>query len=93
MQEVAMAKRDKKRGRRPDALSDEQLEALRAEADAHRAAVDEFCEAAGVLWNARLDMALASRDGHALERTLRMPPLKLWDDCNCGCGPIIVLNW
>ncbi|MEP2031648.1 MAG: hypothetical protein ABJI96_23410 [Paracoccaceae bacterium] len=86
-------KGDKGDRKKSDMLSDEQLRALRAEAETHRAAIDEFCEAAGVLWNSRLDMAIASRDGGTLERTLRLPPLKLWDDCNCGCGPVIVLSW
>lgn len=74
-------------------LTQEQLEALQAEAEAHRNAVNEFCEAAGVLWSSRLDMAIATRDGAMLQRTLRLPPLKIWDDCNCGCGPVIVLSW
>jgi hypothetical protein len=77
----------------PNTLSEAQIERLKKEAAEHREAVAEFCEAAGVLWNARLDMAIASKGGKLFERTLRIPPLKLWDDCSCGCDPIIVACW
>jgi hypothetical protein len=69
-------------------LSAEQEKVLAEIAERHKASQREFTKALGVLWNAQLDMAVASQSGGLL-REVMARPLGLFDDCNC-CSEIVI---
>jgi hypothetical protein len=79
--------------------TDEQLEALRAAAAAHKAAQADLMEVAGVLWNSKVDAAM-SMVGGAQGASVAMTQLRIalsqrlgfFD--NCTCAPCrITLCW
>ena len=61
---------------------------LRNEAANYRLAQKQAAEAIGVLWNARLDLAISSGDVESIERALTRPVSRVafYDNCNCGGG-------
>ena len=69
-------------------LSEQQLKGLRDEAAHYRQAQKQAAEAIGVLWNARLDLAISSGDVDNIERALTRPIPKaaFYDNCNCSGG-------
>lgn len=68
-------------------LTPEQQKAIEKAADNHKAAQRELTKALGVLWNAQIDMAVASQSSSLL-RAVSARPLSFFDDCNC-CSIII----
>jgi hypothetical protein len=75
-------------GTRPKMLSEQQVNTLRNEAANYRLAQKQAAEAIGVLWNARLDLAISSGDVESIERALTRPVSRVafYDNCNCGGG-------
>lgn len=69
-------------------LSEEQLKSIRSEANSYRDAQRKTAEAIGVLWNARLDLALHGGDMASIEDALLRPigDVAFYDNCNCGGG-------
>ena len=69
-------------------LSDEQLKSIRGEVKSYREAQRQTAEAVGVLWNARLDLALHSGDMASIQDALLRPigDVAFYDNCNCGGG-------
>jgi len=69
-------------------LSEQQVHTLRNEAANYRQAQKQAAEAIGVLWNARLDLAISSGDVDNIERALTRPIPKaaFYDNCNCSGG-------
>src|SRR5262249_26327832 len=63
--------------------SEEQLQALRQAADAHKAAQAQVTEALGVLWNSQLDVVMTVGDLDQLTAVFSQR-LKFFDDCSCG---------
>ena len=63
-------------------LSDAQIRTLRTEAAGYRAAQKQVAEAVGVLWNARLDMAISAGDAKDIREAM-MRPVQFYDNCNC----------
>ncbi|MBR0696586.1 hypothetical protein [Bradyrhizobium lablabi] len=72
-----------------DFLSGEQREALAEIAQRHKASQQKFTKALGVLWNAQLDLAVASQSSSLL-REVMARPLNFADDCNC-CSDIVIV--
>jgi hypothetical protein len=69
-------------------LSQDQLRAIRNEVKSYREAQRQTAEAVGVLWNARLDLALHSGDMVSIQDALLRPigDVGFYDNCNCGGG-------
>ena len=69
-------------------LSEEQLKSIRSEVHSYREAQRQTAEAVGVLWNARLDLALHGGDMARIEDALMRPigDVAFYDNCNCGGG-------
>ena len=74
--------------RRSKMLTKEQLEAVRKEAANYRKAQRQAVEALGVLWNARLDLAINAGHIDSIEDALvrPVPDVAFYDNCNCGGG-------
>ena len=70
-------------------LSEEQQKALAEIAERHKASQQKFTKALGVLWNAQLDLAVASQSS-SLMREVMARPLGWADDCNC-CSDIVIV--
>ena len=66
-------------------LSEQQIHALKSEASKYREAQKHAVEAIGVLWNARLDLAIESGNLHNIDRVLNLP-VAFYDNCNCSGG-------
>jgi hypothetical protein len=83
---TALARSAASSGRR--VLSEEQLKSIRGEADTYREAQRKTAEAIGVLWNARLDLALRIGNVDSIEDALVRPigDVAFYDNCNCGGG-------
>jgi hypothetical protein len=66
-------------------FSEEQLKAIRAEAGSYREAQRKAAEAIGVLWNARLDLAIQAGHIDDIEDALKRPigDVAFYDNCNC----------
>jgi len=66
-------------------LSEEQVHTLRTEAANYRQAQKQAAQAVGVLWNARLDLAITSGDVDNIDRALTRPLAReaFYDNCNC----------
>lgn len=64
------------------ALSEHQIETLRTEAAKYYAAQRRAVEAVGVLWNARLDLAIRTGDAERIDSALARP-VAIYDNCNC----------
>jgi len=73
-------------GARP--LSEEQLKSIRNEVSSYREAQRQTAEAIGVLWNARLDLAIQGGDMARIEDALQRPigDVAFYDNCSCGGG-------
>ena len=72
--------------------SEEQLKALRAAAEAHKAAQMAVMEAAGVLWNSQVDAAITIGGSHG--GTIAMSRrLNFFDNCTCSPCPIVIGCW
>jgi hypothetical protein len=71
------------------AATEEQMAALRAAAEKHKAAQAALMEAAGVLWNSKVDasMAIGGPHGASLAMSQR---LNFFDNCTCSPCKIIV---
>jgi hypothetical protein len=67
------------------ALSEQQIHTLKSEAARYREAQKQAAEAIGVLWNARLDLAIDSGNVNHIQRALGRP-VAFYDNCNCGGG-------
>jgi hypothetical protein len=67
-------------------MDDEQLKLLRVEAESYKKAQRLYSEAAGVLWNAQLDFAIASRRADWIDRVLGGNPVGIFDNCSCTQG-------
>jgi hypothetical protein len=74
------------RGRRSRGLSESDLKALKEEAGSYRHAQRQAAEAIGVLWNARLDIAITTGDVSEIQNVLLFPREAFYDNCNCGGG-------
>jgi hypothetical protein len=72
-------------GPRTRVLSEQQVHTLKKEVANYRRAQKQAAEAIGVLWNARLDLAISSGDVESIERALTRPVPKaaFYDNCNC----------
>lgn len=83
---LALARPADPPGTRP--LSDEQLKSIRSEVGSYREAQRQTAEAVGVLWNARLDLALHTGDMASISDALQRPigDVAFYDNCNCGGG-------
>jgi|SRR5579871_3174638 len=66
----------------PKALSEQQIETLRSEAANYHLAQRRAVEAVGVLWNARLDLAIDSGDVAHIDSVMARP-VAIYDNCNC----------
>ena len=73
---------------RPKVLTEQQVSTLKDEANKYRQAQKQAAEAIGVLWNARLDLAISSGDVESIESALTRPMSRVafYDNCNCGGG-------
>ena len=69
-------------GGRSKMLSDHQIETLRSEAANYHLAQKRAVEAVGVLWNARLDLAIDTGDVARIDGALARP-VAIYDNCNC----------
>lgn len=67
-------------------LDEEQMKLLLVEAETYKKAQRQFSEAAGMLWNAHLDFAIASRRADWVDRVLGGNPVGIFDNCSCGAG-------
>lgn len=72
----------------PGLLSEEQIKSIRGEANSYREAQRRTAEAIGVLWNARLDLALHSGNIESIQDALLRPvgDVAFYDNCSCGGG-------
>jgi hypothetical protein len=71
-------------GTRTRVLSEQQVHTLKTEAANYRQAQKQATEAIGVLWNARLDLAIDSGDVDDIQKALARPPRPaFYDNCNC----------
>lgn len=70
----------------------EQLEALRIAAEAHKAAQAQIMEAAGLLWNSQVDVAMTLGGPHGASIAMSRR-LNFFDNCTCSPCPIIVSSW
>jgi hypothetical protein len=70
----------------------EQLEALLAAVAAHKAAQLELMESAGVLWNSKVDTAMAIGGSHGASLAMSQR-LNFFDNCSCGPCPIVIHCW
>ena len=68
-------------------LSDEQRKTLEKLTEKHKTAQRNMAKCMGVLWNAQLDLAIASQNSEFFQR-VSAGPLNIFDDCNC-CSIII----
>lgn len=66
-------------------LSDHQINELKSEAAQYRQAQKQAAEAIGVLWNARLDLAINSGDVDSINQVMTRP-VAFYDNCSCGGG-------
>jgi hypothetical protein len=69
-------------GGRAKVLSEHQIETLRSEAANYHLAQKRAVEAVGVLWNARLDLAIDTGDVARIDRAMARP-VAIYDNCNC----------
>jgi hypothetical protein len=69
-----------------DVLSPDQISALRAQATVYQQAQRQAAEAAGVLWNAQLDLAITSGKPDAIQQAIGRPAPAFYDNCSCGGG-------
>jgi len=69
----------------PAKLTSEEIRSLAAEADNYYKAQKQVAEAVGVLWNARLDLALKLGNPDDVQDAL-LRPARFYDNCNCGGG-------
>ena len=66
-------------------LSEQQINTLKSEAANYRQAQKQAAEAIGVLWNARLDLAINSGDVDGINKVMTRP-VAFYDNCSCGGG-------
>ena len=69
-------------GGRAKVLSEHQIETLRSEAANYHLAQRRAVEAVGVLWNARLDLAIDTGDVARIDSAMARP-VAIYDNCNC----------
>ena len=75
-----------------DRLSETQMKDLEKEAQAFKDAQKNMADALGVLWNARLDMAV--KTGNAADlRSMIGAQSDFYDNCSCGGGGGGTSNW
>lgn len=68
------------------ALSREQIENVRAEAEMYKAATSQVGKAMTTLWQARIDVAIAVGKAETVDDLLKPPSVAgTWGDDNCGC--------
>ncbi len=67
----------------PTKLTPEQIKSLAAESAEFHRAQKQVAEAVGVLWNARLDLAIKLGDPEDVQRAM-MRPVDFYDNCDCG---------
>jgi hypothetical protein len=72
--------------------SEEQLEALRVAAAAHKAAQVQLLDAAGVLWNSQVEAAMAIGGPHGASLAMAQR-LNFFDNCSCGPCRIVITCW
>lgn len=76
---------------RKQTLGNDVMAKLQQESDKYKAANKQVAEAVSVLWNAQLDLAIATGAADQVERALGKP-IGIWEDCGCnkvncgGCG-------
>ncbi|MBR0696587.1 hypothetical protein [Bradyrhizobium lablabi] len=70
----------------------EQMEALQKAVAAHKAAQVELMEAAGLLWNAKVDAAMTIGGSHGASVAMSQR-LSFFDNCTCGPCPIVIHCW
>ena len=66
-------------------LSEHQIDELKKEAANYRQAQKQAAEAIGVLWNARLDLAINSGDVEGINKVMNRP-VAFYDNCSCSGG-------
>jgi hypothetical protein len=72
--------------------SDEQMAALREAAERHKAAQAALMEAAGVLWNSKVDAAMTIGGPHGASLAMSQR-LNFFDNCACSPCKIVVACW
>ena len=71
-------------------LSREQIEGVRKEAEAYKAATGQVGQAMVTLWQARIDMAIAAGEAETVDDLIAPPrDMAAWNgNCNCMQEPI-----
>ena len=72
--------------------TEEQLKALQAAVAAHKAAQAQLMEAAGVLWNSKVDAAMTIGGSHGASIAMAQR-LNFFDNCSCTPCPIVLGCW
>jgi hypothetical protein len=70
----------------------EQMEALLKAVAAHKVAQVELMEAAGLLWNSKVDSAMTIGGSHGAGIAMSQR-LSFFDNCTCGPCPIVIQCW
>src|SRR5262245_41326390 len=70
----------------------EQLEALLKAVAAHKIAQAEVMEAAGVLWNSKVDVAMTLGGSHGASIAMSQR-LNFFDNCSCHPCRIVIRCW
>jgi hypothetical protein len=66
-------------------LTEEQIRRIKLEAEKFKEKTTELGNAAVGLWQARIDMAIASGLADNIDDVIRPPLRTVWGDDNCGC--------
>lgn len=69
-------------------LSCEQIEEVRKEAEKYKAATGQVGLALTTLWQAHIDMTIATGEVETVDEITKMPDIVAWGDknSNCPCG-------